>query len=382
MSSKQSCIVVTTFAEGQPGFLDFSYRIRSLASRYRLTLISTFPLTQEELLYSEVEYLVIVSSSGRKGWLGYLWKCAALIRQRNPDVAILLHSMAAPVSLMVGKIPTVTYWNEHPTHVAPDPVDAPFYRRWIRATVRWIMFYGACRSHLVMPIGEAHRDDLMMHGCSPGQIRMIYMGVDNVFAGVALDAPNSENDEVLRLIYVGSVHPERGRDVMLEAIAIANRDGKKAHLTIVGAGQDQLEYCQQEIQRLGISDAVTLHGRVPGSHIPDYMRAADAGLCLWEDLPWYRFNPPTKLFEYLVAGLPVLASNIRTHTEYVKHRENGLVFDYGSPGLAKAIVSFWHLHGQRFSMKKRAMQSGMQYLWPTIEPQFLDAVDEVANGYQ
>lgn len=381
MSLKPSCIVVTSFAEGQPGYLDFSYRIRSLASHYQLTVISTFTLTQEELHFPEVEYVVITSSSGGKGWLGYLWKCASLIRKRRPDVAVLLHSMAVPVTLMVGSIPTVAYWNEHPTHIAPEPEDGQCYKRWLRAGLRWLMFYGARRSHLVMPIGEALRDDLIQHGCSSGKIRMIYMGVDQSFYGVALDPTLFDAGTEIRLIYVGSVHPERGRDVMLQAIALVNQKGKKAHLTILGASPDQLDYCQHEIQQLGISDAVTLYGRVPGSQIPNYLRAADAGLCLWEDLPWYRFNPPTKLFEYLVAGLPVLASNIRTHTAYVKHGDNGLIFEYGSLGLAKAIESFWHVSNQKLRMKNCAVQSGLAYLWPTIEPQFLGAVDEVANGH-
>lgn len=380
MSFSKSCIVVTSFTEGQPGYLDFSYRIRSLASRYRLTVISAFALTQEELICPEAEYIVIASATGGRGWLGYLWKCASLIRKRRPDVAVLLHSMTAPLSLILGSIPTVTYWNEHPTHIAPEPAGGLFCKRWIRAALRWLMFSGARKSHLVMPIGEALRDDLLQHGCSSEKVCMIYMGVDQSFYGVTLDATSSEARSEIRLVHVGSVHPDRGRDVMLQAMAIVNQKGKKAHLTILGASPDQLEYCRREIQELGISGAVTLYGRVPGSQIPHYLSAADAGLCLWEDLPWYRFNPPTKLFEYLAAGLPVLASNIRTHTEYVKHGENGLVFDYGSHGLAKAIQSFWHLSKQKRRMKDCAMQSGLTYLWPAIEPEFIGAVDGVANG--
>ncbi len=148
---------------------------------------------------------------------------------------------------------------------------------------------------------------------------------------------SNEQDAPLELIYVGSVSKARGRDVMLEALAIANRERCIARLTLVGASDAELAYCRDYASRLGIADAVRVQGRIAGDAVPACLRGADAGLCLWEDLPWWRFNPPTKLFEYLVAGLPVLASDIRTHTAYVAEGHNGFIFSYDSNSLARTI---------------------------------------------
>jgi len=377
MSQSKSCVVVTTFAEGQPGFLDFSYRIRSLAEHYRLTVVSTFPLAQAELQLPNVNYVVINTTSGHLGWLTYLWRCASFIRKLRPDVAVLLHSMAAPVAILVGSVPTITYWNEHPSHFAPQVEGFSPIKAIARTLIRSTMFVGARCSSLIMPIGESHLDDLLAHGCSPNQIRMMYMGVDESFSGAALTGRARNEVEPLRLIYVGSVQKDRGRDVMLEAMAIVNHGGKIAHLTIVGVNPEQLKYCQNTVYKLGIFDSVTIHGRVPGHMIPSFMKEADAGLCLWEDLPWYRFNPPTKLFEYLVAGLPVLASKIRTHTQYIQNGVNGLIFDYSSDGLAKSINNLWCAKSQISTMKIQAIKSSDAYLWKKIEPLFLDAVSGV-----
>jgi len=377
--SKKQCLVVTCFAENQPGFLDFSYRIKSLAEQYQLTVVSTFPLTQVELQFHKVYYVALGGKSGRLGWLRYLWRCASLIRRQRPDVVVLLHSMAAPVAILVGSIPTITYWNEHPTHVAPQPVEFAPFKSVTRAFVRWMMLQGARQSTLVMPIGEAHRDDLIAHGCNKDRLHMQYMGVDQVFSETGLSGIQGNADGPVELIYVGSVHENRGRDVMLEALAIANRESNIARLTIVGASEDQSNYCHDVARRLGVADAVTIHGRVPGYEIPDHFSKADAGLCLWADLPWHRFNPPTKLFEYLVAGLPVLASNIRTHTHYVEDGVNGLIFEYDSASMAQAII---RLHARRddlIPMKQRARESSSAYLWQSIEPVFLQSVQGVAR---
>ena len=91
MSEKKLCIVVTCFSQGQPGFLDFSYRIRSLAANYDLVVLSQRRLTQIELSFSDVHYVVIEEAATRLGWFRYIWRCAALIRARSIESAKRSH---------------------------------------------------------------------------------------------------------------------------------------------------------------------------------------------------------------------------------------------------------------------------------------------------
>ena len=378
-SNKKSCIVVTCFDENQPGFLDFSYRIKVLAARYQLTVISTFNITQAELVLDNINYIVINAEKSRIGWLKYLWRCVSCIRQRQPNLIMLLHSMAAPVALLVYNIPTITYWNEHPTHVAPVPKGVSFIKYISRWVIRWLMYQGAVKSTLTMPIGEAHQRDLIAHGCNINKLQMIYMGVEQSFYKVAESKKPRLADAPLQLLYVGSVQKDRGRDVMLEAIAMANRVNKIAHLTIVGASDEQMKICQEVIKTLSTENDVTIHGRVPGSAVPNFMANADVGLCIWDSLPWYKFNPPTKLFEYLVAGLPVMASNITTHTQYVKDGVNGMLFEYDSASLADAIKRLWQNRADLLHMKQRTGNNSAAYLWDNIEPQFINAIDRVVH---
>jgi glycosyltransferase involved in cell wall biosynthesis len=378
MGDKKLCVVVTCFSQGQPGFLDFSYRIRSLAAQYDLIVVSQHRLTQIELSFPNVRYVVIEEMASRLGWFRYIWRAASMIRAKSPAVAVLLHSLTAPIALMIGKIPSVVYWNEHPTHAAPDERGVPLHKSMLRRAVRGLLFRGARGAELTMPIGEAHRDDLLAQGCVPERTRMIYMGVDSVF-DIAQGAVE-RGEGPLRLIYVGSVQHDRGRDVMLEAMAMLSQGPKIAHLTIVGASEEQLTYCRHYVEQAGIEDSVTVIGRVPGSEIPKFFAESDAGICIWEDRPWYRFNPPTKLFEYLVAGLPVLASDIRTHTEYIHDGANGVIFEYGSAGLAAAIQRLWTLSARLPQLKAAAQESSRPYRWENIEPEFLAAVECVVQG--
>lgn len=368
---------MTYFDENQPGYLDFSYRIAALKKEYKLTVISLRQLTQAELLHAQVEYKVLAAGKGKLGWLTYLFKCASLIKSQQPDLVMLLHSGTAPISLLVRKIPTVLYWNEHPSHIVYSPKKNAPLRQLVLKILFQLLFMGARSASLVMPIGEDHSNDLIEHGVNPSKIKLIYMGVLDSFL---LNKKNAESSGVIdsthkvQLIYIGSVSIDRGRDVMLEAMSQLTRQNLNVHLSIIGATEEQLNFCQKRVKELGIEKNITLLGRISGNQIPVYLEQADIGICLWEKSAWVEFNPPTKLFEYLVAGLPVLASNIRTHTRYIKHWHNGIIFDYDATSLAKSVAELIVKKQKIPLLKYNAAQSGKQYLWSKIEPEFLEVL--------
>jgi glycosyltransferase involved in cell wall biosynthesis len=380
---KDPCIVVTCFAKGQPGYLDFSYRIDALSKVFEVTVISSESLENyPELQVEGVKYVVIPSGTGRKAWFKYLLNVSMYVNRQYPALLVLLHSSAAPVALLVRKcIKKVVYWNEHPTHSAPRIEGFHPLKNLLRFGVRWLMFSGARKADLIMPIGEAHYADLLQHGAQKEHTHMIYMGVGDDFNKETMrgDSRKLVPPNIIRIVYVGSVSKERGRDVMLDAIALVNQGGSKAHLTIIGASNEEIHYCNRYAAHLGIAEMISVMGRISGAEIPQYLKDADIGICLWEDKEWWRFNPPTKLFEYLVAGLPVLASNIRTHTQYITNWENGLIFEYGSQYLADAIDSLYVHRSELTTMKNNSALIGKQYLWSKIEPEFMQAIESVVS---
>ncbi len=384
--SRPICMVVTCFSENQPGYLDFSYRLHALAKHYQLTILSQDALTQTELMIEGANYVALGRKSGKFGWLYYLVQCANTIRKQQPSLAVLLHSSASPISLMVGKIPTCLYWNEHPTNLMHVLKTFSPVRNTLAKMAHWLVFYGAKRADLIMPIGEDHQEDLIRHGVKAAKIKMIYMGVADSFMQHA--KTETPQNKPIQLIYIGTVSQARGRDVMLDAMAILAKDtlllkrNSAIKLTIVGATESELAFCQQRVKALKIEQFVHLVGRVSGHEIPTYLAQADVGICLWEQNQWNEFNPPTKLFEYLVAGIPVLASNIRTHTRYINDWQNGLIFDYDAQSLAHAI---FQLHTNKHELPKfkhHAVMSGRQHVWSKIEPVFLDAIQRLSAAKQ
>lgn len=375
-ASRARVAIVTRFFDDQPGFMDFRYRVEALNRTYDVTLVLRDECFKNEFAFPGLRTKVLHERRcGTRALLRYIRRASRALRADRFDAVLLLGAQLAPASLLLRGVPSVLYWNEHPTHTFNGKGRGIASVALARALVG-LSYEGARRASVVMPIGEDHHDDLLRHGVKARRLRLVPMGVHERFAHTALSRPPRREDESLYLVYTGTVQRERGRDVMLEGLALARRQGAACRLTLVGASEAERLYCLKRGIELGISGALTVVGRVPGDAIPGYLRQADVGICIWEDQVWWRFNPPTKLFEYLAAGLPVLASRIRTHTRYVADGVNGIVFDYADQSFCDALLRLCAMRGELPQLSAAAASSGEKFLWPRIENHFLHAVTE------
>jgi glycosyltransferase involved in cell wall biosynthesis len=370
-TQRRRATAVTWLHDHQVGYLDFVYRLQALARVYDLTVISRRPLTEPELALNANIVVYRPTRTGSAGLAWYWARVARHLRALPGHVIVHLCSHTAAVASLPLGAPQVVYWNEHPSHYLDS---SRSLRRWVAAAMRALQYRGARSARLVLPIGQAHRDDLLAHGCHPNKVMLQAMGVADWFANTAPAPQRFVPVTQLRVVYTGSVHADRGRDVMIDAVALARASGVAVHLTVIGADAQQTADCQARSQQQGVVDALTVLPRIPGDQIPGHLAQADFGVCLWADKPYWRFNPPTKLFEYLVAGLPVMASNIRTHTAYLRDGQDGYIFDYNAASLAATFCKAWRERERWPELRRQALEQGQPYRWSEIEPVFLNAL--------
>ena len=130
-------------------------------------------------------------------------------------------------------------------------------------------------------------------------------------AGVALanktrkemDLPESQKI----ILYQGSVNVDRGLLEAVEAMQFVKTD---AILLVVGDG-DILDQVRSRVDRLGLNKKVIFRKRVPFEELKNYTLHADLGISLDRDTNInYRFSLPNKIFDFIHAGVPVLASSL------------------------------------------------------------------------
>lgn len=137
---------------------------------------------------------------------------------------------------------------------------------------------------------------------------------------------NEPYDGPPRLLYVGGLTAERGCRVMLESFRVL-REQREVRLIVAGGFYDaDLErWAHQYDARHDLQ--VDWRGWVDHRQLAPLLREAEVGLSLLQPLPRYQRAVPTKLYEYLLSGLPVLASKASPVERLLGATGSGLTVD-------------------------------------------------------
>jgi glycosyltransferase involved in cell wall biosynthesis len=143
------------------------------------------------------------------------------------------------------------------------------------------------------------------------------------------------------ILHVGLLSEGRGAGTMIEAMKRVVQRVPEARLLLVGSFDcpaDEVEI-RQMIADYGLENAVVLVGWVPFSDLPKWFVQGDVGLVPWQTKE--KFPPqiiPTKMFEYMSFGLPVVASNRLAIRRFMDGLDCGLLVEPGdAQGFAEAI---------------------------------------------
>ncbi len=136
------------------------------------------------------------------------------------------------------------------------------------------------------------------------------------------------------VVYAGHLYPWKGVDVLIDAIARL----PDVRCTIVGGlpGEGDLLRLQHRAAALGVRDRVHFTGMVRPSEVPAHL--ASAHVLVLPNTPSgvsERYTSPLKLFEYLAAARPIVASDLPAVREIVRH---GVEAWLVTPGDAAALA--------------------------------------------
>lgn len=162
----------------------------------------------------------------------------------------------------------------------------------------------------------------------------------------ALDLPV---DNHILVMQGAGINVQRGAE---EAV-LAMKELPDGLLLIIGGG-DAWPVLQQLVMEHGLQGQVRLLGKMPYARMMDYTRNADLGLTLDKDTNLnYRFSLPNKLFDYLHAGIPVLATDLPEVVAIVRGHDCGLVIDRADPSLIAAAVKELFVRPDRYAALRR-----------------------------
>jgi glycosyltransferase involved in cell wall biosynthesis len=130
----------------------------------------------------------------------------------------------------------------------------------------------------------------------------------------------------IRLVYSGVVHPLRGVWEMLELVQRMNELGTEVTLDLVGEVRPSTleKELKQFLTEHDLSQKVFIHGKVDYKEVGNFLAKADIGLALLKPIPNYKESLPTKIFEYMQHGLPVITNDFPLYKNYVEASNTGI----------------------------------------------------------
>jgi glycosyltransferase involved in cell wall biosynthesis len=181
---------------------------------------------------------------------------------------------------------------------------------------------------------------------------------------------NSER-ELFSLIYIGGLERIRGLSQMIKALELFNSD---AQLQLTLCGDFYPSDYEDKLRSLKGFKKVEYLGWVEADRIPSLLEKHDAGIVCFLPEPNHISAMPNKIFEYMAAGLPVIASNFPLWKEIVEGNRCGICVDPLNPEEIAGGIKYLMDHpGLREEMGENGRRAVVErYNWEKEGKKLLD----------
>lgn len=139
------------------------------------------------------------------------------------------------------------------------------------------------------------------------------------------------NERENAVCYIGGISAIRGIDEMVSAI-------HDLPVKLYIAGEFDSIETQNKVEQLDEWNKVTYLGFLNRQEIVEVLNKSVAGLVILHPLVNYLDSLPIKMFEYMAAGIPVIASNFKLWAEIIDSNKCGICVDpFNTKEISKAI---------------------------------------------
>lgn len=200
------------------------------------------------------------------------------------------------------------------------------------------------------------------------------------FPPVHLSGESKRRKEgVLRCVYAGGLSELRGIIKVVEAL-----EHVSVPVQLLLLGHFENNRTREVVESLKGFDKVKYMGFVPSQEVATYLASSDVGMLILQPVPAYKpvGEGCLKLFEYMLMGLPVIASDFPFLRQILEENQCGILVDPTDPKKIAEAIDYLSRHRDTArKMGKNGRNAVLKkYNWESQEKKLLQLYERLLGG--
>jgi len=238
---------------------------------------------------------------------------------------------------------------------------------------------------LVVTVNVACKRLFSDRGCRPEKIGIVMNSPDDkIFpyqAARSYDVNRSPTRPFV-VMYHGSLVERNGLDLAVKALVRVRRTIPNIELKICGKATPFLDRVMEEARGAGLDGAIRYLGSKRLEELVGEIQNCDVGIIPNQRNAFTDINTPTRIFEYLALGKPVIAPETPGIRDYFG-RDDLLYFDSGNAdSLSLAITKAYSGASEMIELAERGQQVYLAHTWQREREMLVNLVSDLLKGAQ
>ena len=252
--------------------------------------------------------------------------------------------------------------------------------RWMTILERWSIAFAdtvitvnrACEKLFAARAGRAEDIHVVMNSPDESIFRFVPVRDDG--------QRNTSTAQPFVLMYHGTLVERNGLDLAVEAIAKLRQSVPNVQLRVYGKRTPFLDEVMQFVAGEGLDDHVTCHGHKRLEELSEAISECDVGVIPNKRSIFTEINTPTRIFEYLAKGKPVVAPRSGGIQDYFDD-EALVYFELGDAGqLAEKLNWVANNPGEVLRVVQRGQAVYLDHTWSEEKARLLGLVSSLLRN--
>jgi glycosyltransferase involved in cell wall biosynthesis len=178
------------------------------------------------------------------------------------------------------------------------------------------------------------------------------------------------------MVYTGGITFGRGLEMVIESLV----ESDDLFFVMMGYGEERFKtHLAAVAKKSGVGHRVGFYGPVPYERVTAYTASADIGVAPIENVCLsYYYCAPNKIFEYIQAEVPVVASHFPDLEHIVNSNKIGLVCDMSKPGeITRAVNQVLQNHSTYVNQIRKIKN---KYCWENESEKLKKIYQKIIHG--